>query len=342
VRSLALLVLGACASSYGRLERDVVLAAYTPLASNAEIARRALPPVTNRRIAETLAARKLAFGAQAIDLARERFDIYVPPGPPPPGGYGLLVFVAPWSTPTRPDVWRGPLDRHHLIFISAQRSGNGESLLDRRLPLALLAAHNARARFPIDDRRIYVAGFSGGSRVAEIAALAYPDVFRGAILDAGADPIDGRAGMYKPPADLFQRFQHARLVYITGEQDTGVQREDDLSLASMREACVLDVDVESARGLGHQPLDMASLDVALDALEAPPHVDPAELARCDARVDRELADAVGRITTAIERGDRKRARELIDAADARFAGLAGTRLLELDSRLASLPERQLE
>lgn len=50
-------------------------------------------------------------------------------------------------------------------------------------------------------------GFSGGSRVAEIAALAYPDVFRGAILNAGADPIDGQDGIDKPPADLLRAFQ---------------------------------------------------------------------------------------------------------------------------------------
>ena len=52
-------------------------------------------------------------------------------------------------------------------------------ILERRLPLALLGYWNARSRYPIDPDRVYVGGLSGGSRVAQIAALAYPDVFRG-------------------------------------------------------------------------------------------------------------------------------------------------------------------
>ena len=69
-----------------------------------------------------------------------------------------------------------------------------------------------RARYPIDPKRVYVGGLSGGSRAAEMTALAYPDVFRGALLNAGSDPIGGEAGIYLPPAELFRRFQETKLV----------------------------------------------------------------------------------------------------------------------------------
>jgi len=335
---LVLLVLGACASSRGRLEADVVFARYSPLSRTAEVARRALPPLTYRRIQETVAAGKRRLSEQAIDLARERFDIYVPSGAPPPAGYGLVVFVAPWPDPTRPQAWRAPLDRHGLVFVSAQNSGNDMHVLDRRVPLALLAYENVHARFPIDDRRIYVMGFSGGSRVAEIAALAYPDVFRGAVLNAGADPIDGQVGIYKPPADLFRAFQRSRLVYITGSEDEGNLRQDEVSRASLRSACVLDVETRAALRLGHQALDSSSLDAALDALEEPRAVDAAELARCNARVEREIAAELTRAAAAIARGDRDGARRLIKAIDARFGGLAARGILALDARLRSRRE----
>jgi hypothetical protein len=60
---------------------------------------------------------------QPIDLAQEKFAVYVPPGAPPESGYGLLVFVAPWPEATRPQLWRPPLDWHRLIFVSAANPG---------------------------------------------------------------------------------------------------------------------------------------------------------------------------------------------------------------------------
>jgi pimeloyl-ACP methyl ester carboxylesterase len=334
-RAAAMLVLlAACAGSRGRIEADLVSSHYSPLSRTAEVARRALPPLTHRRIHQVLAGRKQGLTAQAIDLAKEKFDLYVPPGPAPPRGYGLLVFIAPWSDPTRPRLLRPPLDRHHLLFVSAQDSGNDRPILDRRLPLALLAYQAVRARFPLDPERVYVMGFSGGSRVAEIAALAYPDVFRGAILNAGADPIDGQDGIYKPPADLFRRFQRSRLVYVTGDRDEANLRQDEVSRASMRQACVLDVKTAYAFRLGHELVDRSAFDRALDLLTQPRAVDEAELARCNARIEREIAAAVREVEAALRRGDRAGARRLLKAIDARFGGLAARALLALDARLA--------
>jgi pimeloyl-ACP methyl ester carboxylesterase len=330
---VALLVLGACVSSHGRAANDVVFTRYSALSRNAELARRALPPRTYRFVLQALAAGRQKLAEQAIDLANERFDIYVPAGAPSPDGYGLLVFISPGREPTRPRTWRAPLDRHRLIFVAAQNSGNDQNVLDRRLPLALLAYENVRARFRIDPARVYVAGLSGGSRVAEIAALAYPDIFRGAILNAGADPIDGQAGIYKPTVELFRAFQRSRLVYITGDQDKGTLIQDEVSRRSLRDACVLDVKTETAFGLGHQALDARSLDFALDALEAPRAVDEAELARCNARLEREIAAGLAEVAAAIARGDRDGARGKLKAIEARFGGLTAPRILELDDEL---------
>ena len=323
-RVLVCLLVAACAttSSY------VVFARYSPLSRNAEIARRVLPPLTHRR----LAGARLA--EQAIDLGREKFDLYVPPGAPPAAGYGLVVFVAPWSAPTQPRRWRAALDRHGLIFVSPRDAGNDRSVLDRRLPLALLAYENARARFHLDDSRVYIAGFSGGARVAETTALAYPDVFHGALLNAGADPIDGQNGIYKPPADLFRLFQRTRLVYVTGELDTDNLRQDDVSERSMRAACVLDIKTVFALHLGHEALDLLSWARALDALDAPRAVDEAELARCNARVDAELAAQLAGVAATVARGDRATARDQLNALDARFGGLAAPAILELAAKNA--------
>ncbi len=329
-----LVVLAACATSPAWTESDVVFTRYSPLSRNAEIARRALPPLTYRRFQQALATQGLRLSEQAIDLAKERFELYVPPGPPPARGYAVLVFISPASHAARPQFWRALFDRRGMIFVSAHNSGNDENVLDRRVPLALLAYENVRARYPIDAQRVYVGGLSGGGRTAEIVALAYPDVFRGALLNAGADPIDGQEGMYKPAAELFRQFQHTRLVYATGEQDEGVLAQDEVSRRSMHDACVFDIKIDTVFGMGHAALDAVAMDRALDDLEAPRSVDEAELARCNARVEREIAAALADAAAAIERGDRDGARAKIKAIDARFGGLAAAGIVELDARLA--------
>ena len=88
--AVLLVLVSGCALSHGRVESDVVFTQYSPLSRNAEIARRALPPLTYRRIVEALAAKHDALAEQTIDLAREKFDLYIPDGAPPAAGYGLI------------------------------------------------------------------------------------------------------------------------------------------------------------------------------------------------------------------------------------------------------------
>src|SRR5208282_4778992 len=74
---------------------------------------------------------------------------------------------------------------------------------------ALLAAQNIMHRYTVNPDRVYVAGFSGGSRVAMRLALGYPDLFRGALLNAGSDPIgDALAPIH--PRILFSAFRPRR------------------------------------------------------------------------------------------------------------------------------------
>jgi pimeloyl-ACP methyl ester carboxylesterase len=316
----------------GRLQEDLVFARYSPLSRAAEIARRTLTPLTFLYGQQGLSTHQVAFREQSIDLSHEKFNVYIPAGEPPTEGYGLLVFVAPWPDPTRPNHWRPPLDRHHLIFVAATNSGDEVSFLDRRLPLALLGYENVRALYPIDPKRVFVYGLSGGSRVAEVAALAYPDVFRGALLNAGSDPIGGEEGIYLPPADLFHKFQETRLVYITGVHDELNLHADRVSRDSMLEWCVFDLSLKEAPRLGHLPLDPYSLDRSLDALEQRSPVDAEKLSRCNANIQRELAAKLADAEAAIARGDRDGALSRVKEIDRRYGGLAAPAIVELERK----------
>jgi pimeloyl-ACP methyl ester carboxylesterase len=313
------------------LSKDVTFGDYAAAASSSELARRMLTPLAFERIRPRL----LGASGEPLDLAQERFVVYVPQGSPPPGGYGLLVFVPPWPEAALPKDWPRVLDRHGMIFVSAAHSGNAADTLDRRIPLALLGYENIRRRYPLDPNRAYVGGLSGGSRVALRVALAYPDLFRGALLNAGSDPL-GSDGIALPPTDLFRRFQDStRLVFLTGDRDEANLHNDLVSRKSLRDWCVLDVASVTMPRTGHQIADAPGLERALKALDAPNDVDAAKLASCRADVDHRLAADTAEAEAAMAAGDRARATDILNAIDARYGGTAATEIAALRSRLGS-------
>lgn len=323
---------GATAPATGLLQ-DVRFDAYTPLSQGSEIARRLFTPLTYARLQRYLASHGGAMREQSVDLARERFVLYVPTGAPPPSGYGLLVFVPPWPQAKLPQGWERELDRRGLIYVSMANADNMTNVIDRRVPLALLAWANVGRRYPLDPARVYVGGFSGGSRVALRIALGYPDVFRGALLEAGSDP-PGSAALSLPPATLFHRFQQdTRLVFLTGGQDEAHLQMDMASQQALRHWCVTDMASVTPPWLGHETAGLAALGQALDALARPSPPQAGQLASCRAHNEDELASALSDVREVLARGDRKQAQRRLDAIDARFGGLATAPLLELQARL---------
>jgi pimeloyl-ACP methyl ester carboxylesterase len=319
------------------LQSDVVLSDYTPLASSAELLRRLLSPLNSLQVSTKLAHSAVALRAQAIDLTQERFTVYVPPQPPA-RGFGVLVFVPPWENAMLPRGWAAILDRHGVIFVSAANSGNAANVLDRREPLALLAVHNIMQRFRVNSERIYIGGYSGGSRVAMRLALAFPDVFRGAFLNAGSDPI-GDAQTPLPPPEIFARFQETtRLVYISGQNDAANVDKDAASTRSMLEWCVFDWYAERSPWTGHEVAGPAVFSRALDMLDS--HAEPkvARLKSCRLRIDRELGKQIDQTADLLAAGNVDGARRLLDKVDTHYGGLAAPRSVDLAIRLQSLPK----
>lgn len=315
------------------LRNAVVFGDYTPLSSNTRIMRRLLSPLNAMRVRQQLAHNGQAMRERSIDLAQEKFAVYIPTGTPVPNGYALLVFVPPWKEARVPEQWIPVLDRHHMIYISAANSGNEANVLDRREPLSVLAEYNITMRHKVDPQRIYIGGFSGGARIALRLALAYPDVFRGALLDAGSDPI-GTAQIPLPPADLFHRFQDStRLVYLTGADDTLRLDQERRSQQSMHDWCVVNVDALTAPSTGHELADPMTLDRALRALEELTQPNTTRLADCRTGIDQELNVQLRKVRLLLEAGKTDDARKLLDHIDVHYGGLAAPRSTELAQRL---------
>ncbi len=325
-------VWGGTETSDGKWQSNVAFSHYSPFASNAELARRLLSPATLARLQLQIAKSGSTLSGQPIDLTAERFSVYVP-NQAPPHGYGLLVFVPPWQQAGLPQGWGPVLDRHGIIFVTAARSGNSENTMTRREPLALLAARNVMIDYPVDPERIYIGGFSGGSRIAERLAIGYPDLFRGAILNAGSSAIGdvtAEPPIPLPPRDLFMKFQEdTHLVFVTGERDEERVNEDRLSQRSMGLWCAFNTEAIVEPRLDHTVAEPPALERALNHLESGTRSDAAKLSPCRADIDAELDEALAKAQSLIAEGKRAAADKLLSKIDGRFGGLAAPRSLQL-------------
>lgn len=164
--------------------------------------------------------------AVTITPADEAWEVLIPQTSRK--NYGVLVWVSPTAGSSLLESWHEVLDRHGIIAISALDSGNYLPSLERRMPLALTGLHWASTRFPVDAERVYVGGFSGGSKIAQRLIFAYPDVFRGAILNAGfLEP--GRPEVALPDELLYRHLIQRPFAFVTG-------RRDRLAIPPMRNA----------------------------------------------------------------------------------------------------------
>jgi hypothetical protein len=189
----------------------------------------ALPAAILARL--TAGSRAPGAGDLPVDLTRERFGVVVPDGLPAGQEHGLLVWISP--TPfggLRDDALTAELAARGLIWIGAHDAGNPRLPLERHA-LALAAVAGARERWRIDPGRIYVAGYSGGGRIASQLAMLWSEVFRGGLFVMGCNwyerlAVSGRPGAHwdppfaSPPAsDLRHLRREGRFVLLTGERD---------------------------------------------------------------------------------------------------------------------------
>ena len=327
-RLFFLLALPQCAVAEGQTLRDVAFTQYGDYSSNSELMRRLLSPLTAARLGQDMRRSGKAMAVQPVDLLAERFIVYVPPQRPA-GGYALIVFVPPWQGARLPSHWAAVLDRYGVIFVGAARSGNDESALGRREPLALLAAYNVMRQYAVDLERIYVAGFSGGSRIALRLALGYPDLFRGAILNAGSDPI-GDQQIALPPKELLFLFQDtSHIIYLTGDRDADHMVDTMASMRSLHKWCVFNVDDLVQPRVAHEIADAAALARALGTLGESTRPDRDKLAACRSRIDADLEDKLRQAQLLSAAGRRVDADKLLVTIDERFGGLAAPRSVEL-------------
>jgi hypothetical protein len=314
------------------LQSGIAFDGYSPLARTDVLFERLLTPLWATRAREAYAERGEDPPPYTLDIKAERFSVYVPDAAPPPAGYALMVYVPPWNEAAVPRRWRPVLDDAGMLFVTAAASGNDAPVLPRRAALALHAAANVAARWPVDPARIYVGGFSGGARVALHLAIGYPDVFSGALVDGSSDTIGSFLVPFPPTGLLHRAQEHLRLVYAWGTADTPNADGAAFSIVSARRACLPRTARLPMPDRGHQPVDAGTFRRALHLLEEPREVDDA-LDDCRARLQQRSDEALAGVRELQAAGRLEKAREALGKLDAQFGHLALPQSLELDREL---------
>ncbi len=178
-------------------------------------------------------ANRAARRKHEYDIRKESFEVYVPDSYDANTPFGLMVWISPSPSGGMPP-WQGVqelMDKYKLIWVGANKSGNKEYTYVRRIPLALDGAYNMQKLYSIDPNRIYVAGLSGGGRIASITAFHHSDVYSGGIFIIGANYWESmrvpgkkntrwRSGGPKPRGKYLMRAKKfGRYVLLTGDND---------------------------------------------------------------------------------------------------------------------------
>lgn len=191
------------------------------------------------------------------------WQAYVPPTYDPARPAGLLVYVSPTQSGEIPRGWSDILDRHNLIWIAADRSGNSE-LVARRVLLALLATSAAGKQYVIDPDRIYISGLSGGGKIASMVATDQAALFRGAIYNCGVELWD---------SDVPHRLEEMRqnhYVFITGTHDQALEPTKK-AYRAYRRAGVENAKLKVIRHMTHRNPDAYNFEAALKYLDSRVH-----------------------------------------------------------------------
>ena len=223
-----------------------------------------------------------AGGDTDYDLKDETFEVYVPPDYTGKEPYGLLVWVNPGPSGRVHEPWTKVLDKHKVIWVGADNSGNNRAGWVR-LGMALDAAQHMPSAYNIDKDRIMVSGASGGGRCASMLDVAYPEVFTGGgIYVIGCNfyriveitpPTPGKPGTYyrrnfaKPKGKLWDLATRNRShVFLTGDSDGNREQTEAYYNAAKKDG-FKHVTYIQVPGMGHSSPDAEWFEKAIVALE---------------------------------------------------------------------------
>jgi predicted esterase len=188
------------------------------------------------------------------------WKVYVPERPAEKSEpNGVLVYASPIADAKPDPKWLEVFEDKHLIWVAAEGYGNTKPNAQRVLA-AIMGLAKVQQLYKTDNHRIYIAGLSGGGRIASETATKFPRMFNGALYVAGS--------LFWTPAEtpLLGFISRNRYVFLTGSKD--FSRHQVLSVyKKYKEAGIKEVLLMDFFGYGHHNPNAAQLAAALQFLD---------------------------------------------------------------------------
>ncbi len=209
---------------------------------------------------EILGARAIPAYEELIDVDQtNKWEITVPENYDPANPPGVIVYISPQDTIKIPSGWLDVTDKMNLIWIAALKSGNkvpaNERMVKAMLPLAVI-----QSNYKINPERVYITGFSGGGRVASLAATYYPGIFKGAIYNCGANFWN------QENPEQIEQIKQNRFVFLTGSQDFNLNDTKNI-YAKYKKAGAKNIKLMVVNRMGHANPKRRKFAQALEYLD---------------------------------------------------------------------------
>jgi hypothetical protein len=176
-----------------------------------------------------------AFGKEELpasfDSAMQKYQLFVPKSYNASTNWPCIVFISPGDDPLGWKYWQQVCEERDILFCAAYGAGNG-CPAGKRIRIVLDVFDDVRREYRIDPDRTYLAGFSGGGRMACTIGFALPEYFGGVIPICGTNPL--------PKLDYLRHRLRDRLsvAFITGATDFNRKETEDFMFPLLQDLSI--------------------------------------------------------------------------------------------------------
>ena len=150
---------------------------------------------------------------RGYDSTRQRYELFVPPKPRDrQHGHPVVLFISAGDAPAGWSQLEAVCKQQGILFASPYGAGNN-SPMPRRVRIVLDVLDDIRRAHPVDPDRTYLAGFSGGGRVACAITFALPELFGGVM------PVCAGGELREEPWLRHRAIERLSLAFVTGTND---------------------------------------------------------------------------------------------------------------------------
>jgi dienelactone hydrolase len=146
------------------------------------------------------------------DSKRQSYELFVPPRRDARKLLPVIVFISPANEPMGWKRFENVCKQRGILFAGPRSAGN-DCPPKKRVRLVLDVLDDIRRNYATDPDRTYLAGFSGGGRIACAIAFALPEYFGGVLPICASGELRGESWLRQRVIDRLG------VALLTGEKD---------------------------------------------------------------------------------------------------------------------------